>query len=170
MCGSFPADSTEVATQANFVEPIHNELIRKDSKVKGKSWKSVESENGLFDFGKLKVDGPKENALAYLSFWISSPRPLDNLLLEPNIPLVGLEVAADDAVQVWVNGDLVVQNIRSGPIEGGKAKAQALKLHQGWNHLLIKVIQGSGAWQFTGRLTCSQPGFLSKLESALEKP
>ena len=71
---------------------------------------------------------------------------------------------------VWVNGQQVVSKIRSGPIDGGKASAAALKLHQGWNHVLIKVIQGSGGWQFTGRLTCSQPDFLGDLESSFEKP
>ena len=101
---------------------------------------------------------------------MSSPRNLDDLLIEPNIPVVGLEVAADDAVQVWLNGREVVRKIRTGPIDGGKAKVEALKLHQGWNQFLIKVIQGGGGWQFTGRLTCNQPEFLAELESALEKP
>ena len=77
---------------------------------------------------------------------------------------------AYDAMQIWVNGKLVLQKIRTGPLNGGNAKAEALKLHQGWNHFLIKVIQGSGSWQFVGRLTCNQPDFLAELESSLEKP
>ena len=81
-----------------------------------------------------------------------------------------MEVAADDAVEVWLNGKEVIRNIRTGPIEGGEAKVDALKLHQGWNHFLVKVIQGTGAWQFKGRLTCNQPDFLAQLDSALDKP
>ena len=170
LCGSFPAESVQAAATLEVANPAHGERMVRDAKLDGKPWKPANSQGGMFDFGKLKFDGPRSNSLAYLSFWVSSPRPLDNLLLEPNIPVVGLEVAADDAVQVWVNGQQVVSKIRSGPIDGGKASAAALKLHQGWNHVLIKVIQGSGGWQFTGRLTCSQPDFLGDLESSFEKP
>ena len=170
MCASFPADSVAQAAQKDFLDPAQGGPIRADAKVDGKPWKPISSESGLIDFGKLKFDGPKTNAAAYLSFWVSSPRDLTDLLIEPNIPVVGLEVAADDAVQVWLNGKEVLKNIRTGPIGGGTAKAEALKLRQGWNHFLIKVIQGTGEWQFKGRLTCSQPDFLAELESALEKP
>ena len=170
MCGSFPVESVEKAAERTFVDPAQGDSIRASASVEGKPWKVVQSESGLFDFARLKVTGPTQNAVAYLSFWVSSPRNLDDLLIEPNIPVVGLEVAADDAVQAWVNGKAVVSKIRTGRIEGGKAHVEALKLHQGWNHFLIKVIQGGGGWQFTGRLTCNQPDFLAELESALEKP
>lgn len=170
VCGSFPVESVEAAAHANFVESTQGDAIRANAKVDGKPWTMVYTENGLIDFSKVKISGPSQNAVAYLSFWVSSPRNLDDLLIEPNIPVVGMEVAADDAVQVWLNGKLVLQNIRSGPIDGGKAKVEALKLHQGWNHFLIKVIQGTGGWQFTGRLICNQPDFIADMESALEKP
>jgi beta-galactosidase len=52
----------------------------------------------------------------------------------------------------------------------GQIWSLLFKLHEGWNHFLIKVIQGTGAWQFKGRLTCNQPDFLAGLASALEKP
>jgi hypothetical protein len=122
------------------------------------------------DLAKAKLDGPTNNAVAFLSFWVQSPRDLSDLLIEPNIPVVNLEVAADDAVQVWLNGKQIINNIRNGDLDNGKAKAEALKLHQGWNHFLVKVIQLGGEWKFTGRLTCNQPDFLSDLESALQKP
>jgi len=170
MMASVPVESIEEAAEKDFLDPAHAESIRANAKLDGKPWQLVHTESGLFDFGKLKFDGPKQNSVAYLSFWVSSPRDLTDLLIEPNIPLVGMEVAADDAVQVWLNGTEVLRNIRTGPIEGGKAKVNALKLRRGWNHFLIKVIQGGGAWQFTGRLSCNQPDFLAELESALEKP
>ena len=170
MCGSFAVQSMEDAAGKNFVDPALGDLARATASVEGKPWQVVHSESGLFDFGKMKITGPRQNAVVYLSFWVSSPRNLDDLLIEPNIPVVGLEVAADDAVQVWVNGKAVVSKIRIGPIDGGKAHVEALKLHQGWNHFLIKVIQCAGNWLFTGRLTCNQPDFLAEMEAALEKP
>ena len=108
MCASFPADSVAQAAQKDFLDPAQGGLIRADAKVDGKPWKPISSESGLIDFGKLKFDGPRTNAAAYLSFWVSSPRDLTDLLIEPNIPVVGLEVAADDAVQVWLNGKEVL--------------------------------------------------------------
>lgn len=170
MCASFPVASSQEAADHDFIDPARGDEIRAGASVDGKPWQLAESESGLFDFIGLQFPGPKENAVAYLSFWVSSPRALDDLLIEPNIPVVGMDVAADDGVEVWLNGQLVLRNIRTGPIEGGKAKVDALKLRQGWNHFLVKVIQVGGAWQFRGRLTCNQPDFLAELESALEKP
>ena len=131
----------------------------------GKPWTPVYSESGQFDLVRLVTDGPKQDAVAYLSFWVSSPRALDDLLLEPNIPVVNMQVTADDAAQVWLNDKLII-----GEKPSASGKAEALKLRQGWNHFLIRVIQTGGGWQFSGRLTCSQPDFLAGLESALEKP
>lgn len=170
MCGSFPIASLQEGADKNWVDPTAGETIRAGAQVEGKPWKLSFNESGLIDFTKEKIEGPRYNAAAYLSFWVSSPRALDDLLIEPNIPVVNLELAADDAAQVWLNGRKVINHIRQGNIDGGKAKAEALKLHQGWNHFLIKVIQTDGGWQFSGRFTCNQPEFLAELESALEKP
>ena len=145
LCGSFPAGSPALPGS--------------------KPWNMVYSGSGQFDLGKLITDGPRQDAVAYLSFWVSSPRALDDLLLEPNMPVVNMEVTADDAAQVWLNGQMII-----GDKLSATGRAEALKLHQGWNHFLIKVIQTGGDWQFSGRLTCNQPDFLAGLESALEKP
>ena len=170
MCASFPIISVEEATQQNLVDPAQGELIRASAKVDGKPWTLINSDNGAVNFGNLKFTGPKENAAAYLSFWVASPRDLTDLLTEPNLPSVGLEVAADDAIQVWLNGKEVLRTVRTGPIDSGKAKADGLKLRKGWNHFLIKVTQASGGWEFMGHLTCTQPEYLPELDSAFEKP
>lgn len=170
VAGSFPIASLKEGADKNFVDPTAGETIKAGAATGGKNWSLLYEESGLVDLAKAKLDGPTNNAVAYLSFWVQSPRDLSDLLIEPNIPVVNLEVAADDAVQVWLNGKQVVNNIRNGDLDNGKAKAEALKLHQGWNHFLVKVIQLGGEWKFTGRLTCNQPDFLADLESALQKP
>jgi beta-galactosidase len=162
LCGSFPIASMQEGTEKNWIDPAAGESIRANTKLEGKAWNLSFNESGLFDITKEKIDGPRYNATAYMSFWVSSPRNLDDLLIEPNIPVVNMEIASDDAAQVWLNGKKIINN--------GQGKAEALKLHQGWNHFLIKVIQTGGGWQFSGRLTCNQPEFLAELESALEKP
>lgn len=163
--GSFPVASVQDGLSQNFVEPSSGEAIKKMATIQNKTWQALFAENSQIDFSKLKLSGPGNNAVAYLSFWVSSPRDLSDLLIEPNIPIVDLQVLADDAAQVWLNGQSIINTTN-----GGNAKAAALKLHQGWNHFLVKVVQGGGGWNFSGRFTCNQPDFLADLESALEKP
>ncbi|RBQ07868.1 glycoside hydrolase family 2 protein [Pedobacter miscanthi] len=170
MLGSFPITSINDAGEKDSLDPSEFGKALDGAKSLSKTWSRVNSENGIFDFKKMNFEGSKQDAEAYISFWMFSPRPLDNLLIEPNMPVVDLEVSADDAVKVWLNGKEVAKNIRTGPLEGGKAVAHALKLHQGWNQLVVKVIQGSGNWQFTGHFTSSQPEFLFEMDSALKVP
>lgn len=171
MSGSYPVASVKEAGKVNRVDLSKADGIKENTMLDGKAWKKYHSQSGLIDFKQAKLDGPTQNAETYMSFWVFSPRPLDDLLIEPNMPVVDLEVAADDAVQVWLNGKMIISNLREGPIEGGKAVSKGLPLHQGWNHFLIKAIQGGGGWFFNGRLICNQPDYLAEeMDSVLEKP
>ena len=98
-------------------------------------------------------------------FWILSPRSLDDLLIEPNIPMVNLEITASNGIQVWLNDKQIINTT-----QGGKAIANTLRLHQGWNHLVIRATGNGEKGSISGRLTCNQPAFLKDLESAFEKP
>lgn len=163
--GSFPASSAKEGMSRDFIDVSAGESIRNGATVQGKKWQLLFEESGLIDLTKLRLEGSRTNAVAYLSFWVSSPRDLSDLLIEPNIPVVNMEVTADDAAQVWLNGKTIINT------STGSSKAEALKLHQGWNHFLIKVAQTGGGWNFSGRLTSNnQPEFIADLESALEKP
>jgi hypothetical protein len=172
MCASFPVPTLEAGVECRLIDPAEGNRIRVEAKSADKPWKIVAAKDARIDFVRVPFSGPKQNAVAYLSFWVASTQDLEDLLVKPGLPNVGLEIAADDAAQVWLNGKEVLRNIRKGPIAEGKATVQGLKLKQGWNHVLIKLIQASGGWHwnFTGRLTCDQPDFLAKLGSALEKP
>jgi hypothetical protein len=170
MLGSFPIVSVKEAGEKEILDVNAISKVGEGSKMLSKTWTKVSSDNGMFDLKKMSFDGPKQDAEAYFSFWVFSPRPLDDLLIEPNMPVVDLEISVDDAVKIWLNGKSVAKNIRTGPIEGGKTVAHALKLHQGWNQILIKTIQGGGNWQFSGHFTSSQPEFLFEMDSALQAP
>jgi beta-galactosidase len=167
--GSFAAPTLQEAAALSVVDPKKGQDFRAEKQIDRKPWRLQHAESGLFALDKMGLN-PKNNAVAYLSFWISSPRSLEDLLIEPDMPVVGLEFDADDALQVWLNGKLVAEKLRTGPISGGRATAHALKLQQGWNHVLVKVINVDGGWQFAGRLTCNQPDFLADLVSSPEKP
>jgi beta-galactosidase len=121
---------------------------------------------------------------AWLNFWISSPRSLDDLLAEPDIPVVGLELSGTDAREIWLNDRLVLGAPATNPgnsatnlstsqnpvTSATRRSIPSLRLLQGWNHFRVRLKQGAAGWRFTGRLTCNRPGFLAVLGSAMEKP
>ncbi|WP_431210376.1 glycoside hydrolase family 2 protein [Puia sp. P3] len=124
--------------------------------------------------------------LAWLDFWISSPRSLEDLLSEPDIPVVGLQLS-DEIVKIDLNGHPLFpidQKSPSGPQKPVNT-AQALPipnqknfrytlptlpLQRGWNHIRILLQQTPDGWTFTGRLTCNQPEFLKTLSATMNKP
>lgn len=170
-CGSFGAPSAAAAYD------IDNIGIGPDFKPKqGDHSGSLEwrvhsaDDDGVFDFRKMALPGPMENAATYLSFWVWSPRPLDNLLVEPNLPKLTLRFGCDDGCQVWLNSKLVGEDRGTHPYAPDQFTANALPLTQGWNHFVVKAVQGTGEWQFGARLTCSDPAFLTQLRSAVTGP
>jgi HEAT repeat protein len=59
-----------------------------------------------------------------------------------------LAVGSDDGVKVWLNGTLV----HSNPVQRGLVPGEDLvdiTLQQGWNRLVLKVVNGSGGWGFS---------------------
>jgi hypothetical protein len=170
--GNFAVKSLVDGVESRFVDPNAGEKMHQGVVMNDRTWNPVFNEKGIADISAVKTEGPRNNAVAYLSFWVSSSRSLEDLLIEPNIPIVNMKVSASDAVQVFLNGKMIINNTRTGSYDDGKAKvfAKELPLKQGWNHFLIKLIQVDGKWQFSGQLTSNQPAFLSTLVSALEKP
>ena len=102
---------------------------------------SLASGKPMLVSGELALNGARE-------FWVLSPRSLDDLLSEPNIPVVNLSF---EGGEVWLNDERVV-------------RGRALRLRQGWNHFVVKGKVSSG------RFTCNQPDFLKELDSAFERP
>lgn len=135
------------------------------------AWRSVHANaNGVFDFRKIGLPGPPTNSAAYLSFWLFSPRPLDQLLAQPDVPRVSLQATSDDGMKVWLNGRQIMEDRGRHPIDTEHPRNAPLALTQGWNHLLVKVGQTDGEWQFAARLSSSDPRFLSTLRAVPERP
>lgn len=171
VCGSFGAESLDAAFGTDFlggekrIKPLENKT------TEGRIWVATKTtEAGDFNFKQMKLEGPMENAAAYLSFWLWSPRPLDDLLIEPDMPKLDLLAGADDAHRIWLNGNLISEKKRTGPMTLGDIACKALPLQQGWNHLLVKVVQGNGNWQFCAQLKCSDYNFFSQLKADVVNP
>ncbi len=64
---------------------------------------------------------------------------------------VHMELGSDDGVKVWLNGELVHANNASRGTTPGDDVFE-MTLRQGWNSLLLKIIQGTGSWGACARL------------------
>jgi beta-galactosidase len=161
VCGSF---SVAVPHDA-YKETSPIDEIREGASLDDHQWKTCDANaEGIFDFKKGLVQGPQKNAYAYLAIWIKSPKPLNDLLSEPNLPKLSFIYGSDDGCQVWLNGELLASHERIGPLDPEAFSINPLLLKLGWNQLVFKVVQAGGEWKFAGKFGCSDINFLSSLE------
>lgn len=99
-------------------------------------------------------------ANGYLSLWVYSPKSLDNLLLDPHLPKIDLELNSVKDCQVWINGSSAKTEAK------GETVTAPLSLTQGWNHILVKLSSLSPRL----RLLSTQPDFLKQLRATLGSP
>jgi len=124
-----------------------------------------------FDLTKAGLPGSDNNAVAYVSVWINSPRSLDDVLSEPDVPRVDLLVnGSEKPAAVWLNGTLLKAD---GPLASKSAAKQAypaMVLKKGWNHMVFKLFRRGGDWKFAAQLQCPDADFMSNLQAAVESP
>ncbi|HEX3801026.1 MAG TPA: glycoside hydrolase family 2 TIM barrel-domain containing protein [Verrucomicrobiae bacterium] len=165
--GSFGVKTADDA----YAVSLPDREIKEDGRINGRRWVIRQANDaGVFDFKTALTDGPQENAFAYVVVWIKSPKPLNDLLSEPNLPKLSFIYGSDDGCEVWLNHDLLATHNRTGPLEPEGFTINPLLLKLGWNQLIIRVVQGQGEWKFTGKFECSDKSFVSKLEFATDKP
>ncbi|MBN2451050.1 MAG: DUF1080 domain-containing protein [Lentisphaeria bacterium] len=91
-----------------------------------------------------ELDG--SHCAGYLRTWVRSPRAMT----------VAFEAGVDDAMRMWVNGREAYGRNSSGAAVPAEEKGQ-ITLNEGWNLLLVKVLQHSGPAEFCLRL-CTAEG------------
>ena len=167
VCGSFAVTNVH---DAYGTTSLAGE-IKPDTEIDGHRWRVHDADSeGVFDFRNGMAPGPQESCYAYAAVWIKSSKPLNDLLSEPNLPKLSFIYGSDDGCQVWLNGELLANNERTGPLDPEGFTINPLLLKLGWNQLVIKVVQDSGEWKFAGKFGCSDLNFLQKLEFAPQKP
>ena len=122
----------------------------------------------IFDFLKLNLLGSKEFASALLSFWVYSPRSLVNLLAEPDMPELDMFGGGDDGFEISLNGKSIATANREGPLTKDEFKFRSIPLEKGWNHFVVRVVQGQGGWSFTLRFDSQNKTFMNQLKSKVE--
>ncbi|MBI4601826.1 MAG: HEAT repeat domain-containing protein [Planctomycetes bacterium] len=117
-------------------------------------WRRLRRGVGSWDVSLEAALGPLSHGAAYLRTAVWSPREQE----------VRLELGSDDAVRAWLNG----QPVHSNYTNRGLAPRQDLvkaKLREGWNDLLLKVVNHEGPWGFSCRIRGPDGGLLEGLKT-----
>jgi hypothetical protein len=108
---------------------------------------------GLLDMRKAVAD--KLSVVAYAYTQVRSPEAGEFLF----------DVRHDDAIRVWINGEVVLTSNRTSPSDMSRELAK-IKLRQGVNDVLVKLSQRERYWEFgLGILTLDRkPSAVSGVE------
>jgi hypothetical protein len=159
--------SADGGTSKAYVSPVNGDVVREGNRIENLRWVGLSANtSGEFQFGGLPLSGGTSGGVVYLSLWIQSPRSLDNLLLEPDMPKVDLDFETTDSLELFLNGKSVATHAEHGTVKADSG----LGLQQGWNHILIRLVHTSGEEGLSASLVSSDLEFLSQLHSALQKP
>lgn len=107
----------------------------------------------------------EKEGVSYLGFWVFSPRPLDDLLIEPDMPKLDLIVSSPQGAGVWLND----KEIAAFGADS-KTYCKELPLKQGWNFFLIKT-NTKQADTYSVQFQClNRPEFMSLLKGSFSNP
>lgn len=107
----------------------------------------------------------KEESGWMLEIWVFSPRPLDDLLIEPDMPKLSLFVKARTR-QLWVN-DKPYTKAHEGLNE---ITWQELPLLQGWNKVVLRIGEADRN-EFEGYFKCdNKKDFLPLMKASFVNP
>lgn len=119
-----------------------------DGKKRAVSWRPLPARPLAGNVDLAALFRPAEEALGYALTFVEAKTDTE----------AALRFASDEGYRIWVNGELVAsEDLRRG--FGFDQNAVGIRLHEGWNSILLKLAQSTGPWQFTARLT--QPDGLS---------
>jgi len=112
----------------------------------------VATRTGSHFIHNLRAQWNREQCVAYVRTWIHSDKAQAARLL----------LGTDDGNKVWLNGKRVHQaNIGRACVPDQDSVNVQLK--QGWNTLLIKVVQNTGPWEFCARIVARDGSRLPNL-------
>lgn len=110
---------------------------------------------------RLVADGEGYN----MDFYVYSNRPLDDLLIEPNVPKLTLFVKTINA-KLFMEG----KEYRPAINEKDKTEFHELPLKQGWNHINL-FVPGNAKQSFEAYFKCdNRPEFLPTVKAKFNNP
>jgi beta-galactosidase len=148
----------------NIVAPAQGEAIINN--FFSTRWQVETAGSDGFHLQEMAFEGPKDHSASYMSFYLNSPRRLDNLLTEPNIPRLYLNIETACCLRVWLNGNeiLTQANVFAEPVN----MQIPLLLGKGNNHILLKVVNTDTDDVVKAFLSSSHTDFIEKLVGTVE--
>jgi HEAT repeat protein len=116
-------------------------------------WRPLKNGAGSWDINLVSAFGQHDHAAAYLRTRVWAPATRD----------ARLELGSDDGIKVFLNGKLVHANYTHRGLAPRQDQSD-VKLQQGWNDLLVKVVNHSGPWAFCARLRNPDGSALEELK------
>ncbi|OOQ57800.1 glycoside hydrolase family 2 protein [Mucilaginibacter pedocola] len=114
----------------------------------GQKWKLADADEES-NFSPVAYQD-KAQGVGYYSFWVYTPRSLSNLLLEPDMPKVDLDVITNSGINVFLNQKPLGNTYKAMPLE------------KGWNHVLIETVNAAPGRKMKIKLSSNDKRFLSK--------
>jgi HEAT repeat protein len=114
---------------------IYREVFPPETNPEEAEWKPLTKGIGSWEVNLEATYGGLDFVAAYLRTRVWSDRE----------QAVRLEMGSDDGIKAWLNGELLYDQWG----EGGAAPRQKLvetRLQQGWNDLMLKVVDQRGGW------------------------
>lgn len=145
--GNLPAVDADGILQRAMIYDSFPVFDRRTGTQAGHS-QYAEAVKGIFNFEKLK---PGSGDIIYMGFWLYSARSLLNLLAEPDLPVLNMNISNGRFLQAYLNGK---------PLESIKA----LPLEKGWNHILVSFDRRPNR-PVSIRFDCNNNEFLDELRS-----
>jgi len=140
------------------------------------TWQPVTSPSrDRFLLKDLNQAGPSVGAVAtYFSFWIRSPRALDNLLADgPDAPRFTMQSFVSSNCRLLVNGKPQQPSHTADADYRKLITFDGIPLKKGWNHCLIKVASDSLSdpkpATLAVRISSNRPEYFRQLDSAVER-
>jgi hypothetical protein len=172
--GRFGAADVDAALAKDFVGEATVRPVS-GAEAAGMRWNAVNSPSrDRFMLQELRQGGPEDGAFAvYFSYWIRSPRALDDLLADgPDAPRFSSLFYVSEKCRLFVNG---------GEVQPARTQAadyrtlyvfENIPLTKNWNHFLVKVaakeLRGERPATLAARIGSTNGDFLRQLESAVE--
>jgi hypothetical protein len=127
-------------------------------------WELFQSKTGLFDLHRSSSHAAAEgHQVAYLSFWLYSPKPLNEIMADPHVPKVHFQLSASAGSKLWLNGKEIHHSMKA--LDGELIRQLPLK--KGWNRFMAKVAGSPEEWRFEGKLLSTDLELLASMRSAL---
>lgn len=120
-----------------------------------------------FNFKELKLEGNSEKGFILVSFYLDSIRRIDDLLTEPNVPELNLNLNTDCIYKLYLNNKEISSNSEFKAFD--LEQRNRLLLKKGKNYIVIKLINNQKDFKLKAILTSNNAKYLKSLKSQIKR-